>query len=622
MRLSNKISRFNFIGLFLIILSACIHVEEADVPALPGSVETLTIPDGFDFGNTREVVIDISMPNSIDFGDYKGRFDLFSDDPAEGGKHQLTGSFDEQGRYRGVLEIPASQNQLYLISMVDDSLIVLEEYNRLVSRVTLDLSEYFEAIDPDSLAQLTQASFNPPISNRRILAGSGLVNGDFSENDFGYKEGVVGFSPDEQKMNFLGFGVNRGPMTWYPNEGNGSIGTEHTSMGNFGVSQTFAVQPGQLITFDADVKSIDNRSSNTFYTIYASKANGGLLKGVQSRLSRPRRSWKTRTVSMTMPEGSDYCIVTVTGGDWTNRGSVLFDNLSVSGNGDSDGDGIEDEADDYPDDSDKAYRTYYPNAEDFGTLAFEDTWPGKGDYDFNDMVVDYQYEQVFNSDNKMVQLNVEFRFRAAGASYHNGFGFEMEVSPSAVAKVSGNSLNSGLINTLGNGTESGQSKATIIVTDDVFDVLQHPGVGNGVNSSPDMPYVEPVSLFITVDFVEPLSAEEAGYAPFNPFIFVNGERGREVHLPGYTPTSLVDSNYFGTEDDDTDPGAYKYYMTESNLPWGINLPTSFEYPTEGEDILDTYVHYSRWAQSGGYSFMDWYMDRPGYKNEAKLYKRP
>merc|ERR1711879_138237 len=53
---------------------------------------------------------------------------------------------------------------------------------------------------------------------------------------------------------------------------------------------------------------------------------------------------------------------------------------------DADGDGISDVFDDFPNDPSKAFHTNnYSNS----TLVFEDLWPQKGDYDFNDMVIDY-----------------------------------------------------------------------------------------------------------------------------------------------------------------------------------------------------------------------------------------
>ncbi|MEO1384463.1 MAG: LruC domain-containing protein, partial [Bacteroidota bacterium] len=60
-----------------------------------------------------------------------------------------------------------------------------------------------------------------------------------------------------------------------------------------------------------------------------------------------------------------------------------------------------------------------PAANVFGTLAFEDFWPSKGDYDFNDLVLDYNYELKVNANNKVTEIDATFIVRAIGAGYHN-----------------------------------------------------------------------------------------------------------------------------------------------------------------------------------------------------------
>ncbi|NLH53483.1 MAG: LruC domain-containing protein, partial [Bacteroidales bacterium] len=71
---------------------------------------------------------------------------------------------------------------------------------------------------------------------------------------------------------------------------------------------------------------------------------------------------------------------------------------------DADGDGVGDQDDEYPTDPFRAFNNYYPSSNGFATLAFEDNWPNKGDYDFNDVVVDYQLNRVTNSQNQLVEV--------------------------------------------------------------------------------------------------------------------------------------------------------------------------------------------------------------------------
>ncbi len=64
-------------------------------------------------------------------------------------------------------------------------------------------------------------------------------------------------------------------------------------------------------------------------------------------------------------------------------------------------------------------------ASGFGTLAFEDLWPARGDYDFNDLVVDYQFEITANVSNYLESLKVKSVIKALSFLMKNGFGFQL-----------------------------------------------------------------------------------------------------------------------------------------------------------------------------------------------------
>ena len=285
---------------------------------------------------------------------------------------------------------------------------------------------------------------------------------------------------------------------------------------------------------------------------------------------------------------------------------------------DSDGDGVNDPYDEYPEDSRYAYRYSYPGESTYGTISFEDQWPGYGDYDFNDFVADYNYRQLADANNQMQKLEAEFIVKAIGAGFQNGFAVQLDLAPSAIANVTGNRLSSDMFDTNANGTESGQSYAVIPVTDDPHGGFEGRGF---INTDPNLPYQNPDTIVVAVEFSAGLDLNGAGVAPFNPFLVINKTRGREVHISGYAPTDLVDNSYFGQGNDDTDLDARRYYKTKTSLPWGMNLPVSFDYPNEKNDIRNGFVHFNLWAESGGYTFLDWYLDKPGYRNKERLYSK-
>ena len=189
--------------------------------------------------------------------------------------------------------------------------------------------------------------------------------------------------------------------------------------------------------------------------------------------------------------------------------------------------------------------------------------------------------------------------------------------------VSGFDLQESFINLEANGTESGQSIPTIIVYDNTFKQMQHPGVGIGVNTDPIAPYVTPKTLVVTIVFpVDTYSYNDLDIANFNPFIFVDKNRSVEVLLPNYPPTALANQALFGEGDDDSDVSSDRYYKTIDNLPWAINIYESFDYPQEKKDIVNVHLKFGPWANSSGVDYQEWYKNLSGYRNQSLIYSIP
>ena len=288
---------------------------------------------------------------------------------------------------------------------------------------------------------------------------------------------------------------------------------------------------------------------------------------------------------------------------------------------DADGDGVSDGNDDYPNDPKRAHNNYYPAKNLNGTLAFEDLWPSKGDYDFNDMVVDYNYNQITNAKNEVVSVDATYTLRAVGGSYSNGFGVQFNTTPENIISVSGHKFTENILNTNSNGTEKNQSKAVIMIFDNAQTVLKHTGNLGGTNTTIGQSYVNPVSFNVSFELKTPVAAAQFGTAPFNPFIFLNGDRTKEVHLPKSAPTDLADLKLFGTQDDNTNLNTGNYYMSNKYFPWAINIPVQFTYPIEKENISNAYLMFSKWATSNGTLYSDWYLDKSGYRDATKLYEK-
>ncbi len=272
---------------------------------------------------------------------------------------------------------------------------------------------------------------------------------------------------------------------------------------------------------------------------------------------------------------------------------------------DSDNDGISDSSDPEPFNSSVTSYQYTPGENTTGTLAFEDLWPFVGDYDFNDLVIDYKFRESLNSDNKIVTIQCEFTIKGILASMHNGFAIELGILPEDVQSVSGGEYSKGYTGRNSNGTEKRQEQAVIIIFEDAdlhFD-------SNGDDQL----------LTIDIALTKAASRSELGYPPFNPFIMSNGERGREVHLPGKKQTDLAHYEYFGSNDDGSILGTTHMYKTGDNHPWALNLPVPFDYPSDNIHITIAYLNFESWVVSEGSLDSDWYVNLSGYRNSLYLY---
>jgi len=72
--------------------------NKGPVPDNGSPLDNLKVPDGFKFESTRIEGVTIDMPSTVDFSKDKSRFNIYTDDPANGGKLITAGSFNKDGR--------------------------------------------------------------------------------------------------------------------------------------------------------------------------------------------------------------------------------------------------------------------------------------------------------------------------------------------------------------------------------------------------------------------------------------------------------------------------------------------------------------------------------------------
>jgi LruC domain-containing protein len=311
----------------------------------------------------------------------------------------------------------------------------------------------------------------------------------------------------------------------------------------------------------------------------------------------------------------NFCDVNGIEGPWNstiNGGATQSCSLYIpvsscnpAGNGsapitDTDGDGVADSNDDYPSDPNKAYN----NAFGPSTVAFEDQWPYKGDYDMNDVVVSYTYNVVTNASNNVVRVEAQYILRATGGAYNNGFAVQFPITRAQASGVTGATL------------EAGQTKAVLVMFTNMREEMQMWNTLPGQTSSP-------VTYNVAFNVGGSNTLASFGLGSYNPFIW-NGTsgfgRGYEIHLPGQLPTDLANNALFGSGNDGSNLGSGDTYVSnDGRYPWAISIPTSFDYAKEKADINTAYTKFATWVSSNGSQFADWYNNTSGYRNAANIY---
>ncbi|MGC3978524.1 MAG: LruC domain-containing protein [Paludibacteraceae bacterium] len=299
---------------------------------------------------------------------------------------------------------------------------------------------------------------------------------------------------------------------------------------------------------------------------------------------------------------------------------TLIDSSST----DLDGDGVLDTNDAYPNDPLRAYNSYYPTT-GTGTLSFEDKWPALGDYDFNDLVIGYRYQTVLNAYNEVKDVKATFNVEAVGAVYRNGFALQFGTGAGNVESVSGQRNMSGnsVFDISSAGYENGQSYAVIPVFPDAHQLFGYTSETPYINTGSGSNQVQktPETINLNVTFERAVLPTALGSAPFNAFMVVDKQRGKEIHLAGQIPTSKADVSLFGKGDDKTN-GTTIFYKNNSNYPWALDVPANLAYPKEASRIDNAYLKYSSWATSSGASYSDWYDNTASdYRNNSAIYKK-
>ncbi|WP_300701483.1 LruC domain-containing protein [Bacteroides sp.] len=216
-----------------------------------------------------------------------------------------------------------------------------------------------------------------------------------------------------------------------------------------------------------------------------------------------------------------------------------------------------------------------------GTLAFEDIWPAGGDYDLNDVIVEYERKISFGEDNKATKVVETFKpVHPKGSALQNNF-FACQYK--TIGTVT--SLPSGIIQEPGTNS--------FVITESALNIS-----GN--------------TYVVERDLTNKGLSQDDVIADFNPYIITKEYTTTnriEVHLPLKDMTSAANSSLMN------ETNAY-YVSEDGKYPFAIDIPiTGFKPATERAriDAAGEYPNFKLWTEDRGTTNKDWYNTGKGAK---------
>lgn len=282
--------------------------------------------------------------------------------------------------------------------------------------------------------------------------------------------------------------------------------------------------------------------------------------------------------------------------------------------------------------------TFYHNT---GVVMFEDNWPKKGDYDFNDVVVEYDLKvtecndpSLYASQGYKENLTITMDIRAIGGGGPRTIGLVLE----GLDKKYVDLANSGMIvqKKYSQGREEeveqasdykadadAQSGNLILTFNGLARVADYNHSGKFYQVTPG--YIEtgttnPDHYMIRAKFtlMPDLSTDRAERLDaFRNFILDTKNQNffigvynmttpdnTEIHLSGYNPTYKFTDRYSeeAVEMEDGIP-----YRGKDGTIWGLKVPVGTNHVYEKESFFAGYPKFKSWMESRGQTDEDWYL---------------
>jgi len=241
-------------------------------------------------------------------------------------------------------------------------------------------------------------------------------------------------------------------------------------------------------------------------------------------------------------------------------------------------------------------RVYFPSSDQFYIAAYEDQFPSRGDYDFNDLVVAYRVFYELDPTGNAISVGGEgylvargggfdsdWHLRLALPSTSSGSGTITVYAPDQLVALSGFPRNV---------TFNGAPDLKIFTS---VATLWRDGSNSFVNTPREQSLIRGHRFTFDLRLDNAIPTSQLPAAPFDPYLYVYNT-GYEIHLPGKSAILGDSKNVRDGRTTFTDAAGY---------PFAMVLPQTWQVPVEFMDLGLAYPEFLGFV-SGDATKQNWY----------------
>ncbi|AOP35054.1 LruC domain-containing protein [Leptospira tipperaryensis] len=249
---------------------------------------------------------------------------------------------------------------------------------------------------------------------------------------------------------------------------------------------------------------------------------------------------------------------------------------------DSDGDGIVDRDDTYPNDPTRASTFRYP-AEGYYTISYEDLFPNQGDADFNDYNVRVVFEEDWNAKGQVSRIRAKYTHVAKGAGYNHTLHLTIPGVTASSYSLTRYAYDGTTVENNFSGNDTAIQTLEILPKSNTT-------IPSSNTSRSNTTFKIGKSAALEVVLQNAINRVTLGAAPYDTFIKVINTN-QEIHFP---------RRYFDSNGKDL-------YLDSTGFPWALLVTGNFLWPYESTDIRKSYPSFQSWYESMGNLNADWYL---------------